>query len=460
MPPDAPAAPVLARTRAKGYAVTTDWWDGYPPEWFETAPELKWPDSVLLFDQMRRTDAAVGSVLRAVRLSLGRLAWHVDPADADPTVVRFVARNLNLPILGEEEVEPPRRLRGRFSFTEHLRLAQLALVYGHMPFAQEYEPIFDGDLLDRPYQVLHKLSPRMPQTLAKINVATDGGLVSIEQYPLSGLDPRKRRQNFDNIEIKVKHLVMYCHEREGGAWQGTSLLRPIYKHWLLKDRLLRVDTAAAQRNGMGVPWITAPEGASDADLARYAEIAAGFRAGEEAGGAGPAGTKLELVGVSGQLPDVLARIRYHDEMISQNLFAQFLKLGTTSTGSRALGDSFVDFFLQAVDALALEFLATFNAHVVEDIVDVNFTEGEPAPRVVAAPAKERQSLSATEIIALAQAGLLTYDATIEAYVRERYGLPRSDQEGQAVPAQSTPAPQPVADGDPAEPREDNTEDDG
>lgn len=398
---------------------------GFPIDPTEEAVELQWPTSVAVFDKMRRTDGQIAATLRAVSLSLGRLAWHIDPAQADPVVTKSIARQLDLPVLGEDR-QQPKRTRGRFSFKDHQRLANLRLVYGHFPFEQVYSIEHDEEV-GRTQAILRKLAPRLPSTLAKINVDYDGGLKSIEQHPLTALSLTDRRRiPYKNHVIKVDRLVMYTHEREGGAWQGQSILRPIYKNWMLKDRLLRVDTAAAERNGMGVPWLTAPEGASEKDINKYAELAASFRSGDQAGGAGPAGSKLQLVGVSGQLPDVLARIKYHDEQITQNLFAQFLRLGVTATGSRSLGDSFIDFFMAAVDSIAEEFADTFNAHVIQDIVDLNFGESEAAPMLVAAPAKERKSLNATELIALAQAGLLYYDPELEAYVRERYGLPAGD----------------------------------
>lgn len=429
--PEPSLAPVLARE--KGYGVATYTVEGRPLDPTEEAPELTWPWSTVVFDRMRRTDGQISATLRAVRLSIGRLAWHLDPAEADPKVVDFIARQLDLPVLGEDR-KPARRRRGRFSFAEHVRLAQLRLIYGHMPFEQVYEIATDEDL-NRQVANLRKLAPRLPTTIEEINVEEDGGLKSIRQFPLPNqpLDKRKRDPH-KGPEIKVNRLVFYTHEREAGAWQGASVLRPIYKNWMLKDRLLRVDTAAAERNGMGVPWITAPENASKDDIEKYAELASSFRAGQEAGGAGPAGSKLSLVGVSGQLPDVLARIKYHDEQITQNLFAQFLRLGQTATGSRALGDSFISFFNMAIDAIAAEFTATFNEHVIEDLVDLNFGPEEAVPVLVPAPAKERRELDATELIALAQAGLLYYDPELEAYVRERYGLPAGDPE-QARPLQ-------------------------
>jgi hypothetical protein len=44
----------------------------------------------------------------------------------------------------------------------------------------------------------------------------------------------------------------------------------------------------------------------------------------------------------------------------------FAKLGTTETGSRALGETLVDFFALAQEAVAKQYADTTNEHVVED----------------------------------------------------------------------------------------------
>jgi hypothetical protein len=78
---------VTAPVTEIGYAHTsTTWW-----QWDEeTTPELRHPESVRVYDQMRRQDAQVASVLRAVTLPVRRTPWRVDPAGARARVVQLV----------------------------------------------------------------------------------------------------------------------------------------------------------------------------------------------------------------------------------------------------------------------------------------------------------------------------------------------------------------------------------
>jgi hypothetical protein len=57
------------------------------------------------------------------------------------------------------------------------------------------------------------------------------------------------------------------HQRAGGGkLVRASWLRALYRHWIRKDRLLRVDAITGERNGSGVPIAYAPPGAAASRL--------------------------------------------------------------------------------------------------------------------------------------------------------------------------------------------------
>jgi GNAT superfamily N-acetyltransferase len=409
--------PATAPVREIGYAQSTahgGYWWMYEDE---TTPELVWPQSVNVYDSMRRTDAQVASVLRAVTLPVRRTPWRIDPNGARDEVVELIATDLGLPIVGDEAPEAPARMRDRFSWPEHLRQALLMLVFGHSYFEMTFRVDKDGNRAH-----LHKLSPRPAKTIERIEVARDGGLVWIKQYPAgpggSG-DSQK--------PIPVSALVAYIHDREGGNWLGTSVLRAAYKNSLLKDRLLRVQAQTIERNGMGIPLYTAQEGATEADITAGRDMATAWRAGEAAGSAVPFGANLVLRGVEGTLPDADPVIRYHDEQIARAVLAHFLNLGT-QTGSWALGTTFADFFTLSLQTLAQQIADTATMHVIEDIVDANWGEDEPAPRLVFDEIGSRQAATAQALKSLIDAGAIQLDATLEEMLRQQYGLPPRDPE--------------------------------
>jgi hypothetical protein len=392
----------------------------------ETNPDLQWPKSIDVFDKMRREDSQVGSVLKAVTLPIRSAAWMIDPNGARDEVVQLIATDLGLPVKGEE----PRaaiRTRGRFSWNEHLRMVLLQLIYGHSFFEQVYE-IQDG----RAH--LKKLAWRPSRSITKIDVAPDGGLISISQQGDFTKD----------IKIPVDRLVAYVNDREGANWIGQSLLRNAYKNWLLKDRMLRAQALTVERNGLGVPVYTAAEPPADATTEEIEKwnaaekesgqkLTTGFRAGDAAGASLSYGAKLELMGVTGDLPDTDKPIRYHDEQIARAVLAHFLNLGT-QTGSWALGSTFADFFTGSLNALATQIQDTTQQHVVEDLVDANWGPAEPAPRLVFKAIGTEYPPTAEAIKALIEAGAITLDDPLEAYLRATYGLPVRD------PATTRPTP--------------------
>jgi len=397
-------------------------WATLTDETFETNPDLMWPKSLNVYDKMRREDAQVGSVLRAVTLPIRSAAWVIDPNGAREEVVDFVATNLGLNVKGKDPIQPL-RTRGRFSWGEHLRLALLELVYGHSFFEQVYR--IEGDRAH-----LAKLAWRPPRTISDIKVARDGGLISIVQDGILGLG------DGGGVTIPVSRLVAYVNDREGGNWLGQSLLRPAYKNWLLKDRMLRAQALTVERNGLGVPVYTGapvPESANPTERDTWEKsekeaglkLATGFRAGEAAGASIPHGATLELKGVTGKLPDTDQPIRYHDEQIARAVLAHFLNLGT-ETGSWALGSTFANFFTDSLNAVAEHVAEVTQQHVVEDLVDINWGETEPAPRIIVDPIGSEQPATAEAIAALVDAGIIRPDEPLEAFMRSAYGLPVKD----------------------------------
>ena len=297
---------------------------------------------------------------------------------------------------------------------------------GNSYFEQVYRVTDDAERAH-----LHKLSPRMPRTIERIDVARDGGLISITQ--IGTMDQRGPEK-----PIPVDHLVAYIHKREGGNWLGRSVLRQAYKNWLIKDRLLRVQAQTIERNGMGIPTYEAAE--TETDLTRGLALATSLRAGEAAGAAIPNGAKLRLMGVEGDLPDALPVIEYHDNQIAHAVLAHFLNLGQQAgTGSYALGVTFADFFTLSLQTLAQQIADVATMHIVEDLVDVNWGPDEPAPRITFDEIGSRQAATAQAIKLLIDAGVIQPDDVLEESSRQQYGLPPRDPDTARTPPSASGA---------------------
>ena len=409
----------MVDTREIGYVVdsSTVMWSSLAAGVDEANPDLRWPQCIPIYDRMRREESQVKSVLKAVTLPIRSTHWALDPTGVREEVLQVCADDLGLPIKGRTAM-PRKRGRNRFSWSDHLRLALLELPHGHAVFEQAYR--IDSAHLAR----LHKLAWRPPKTIEKFDVARDGGLEAVWQKGAKK-------------PMGVERLVVYVNEREGGNWAGESLLRSAYKNWLLKDKILRSQALTIDRNGLGVPIHEAapvPEGASaeqrdawiKAERDNGLALAKAFRAGETAGASLNHGAKLTLKGVEGDLPDTDKPIRYHDEQIARAVLAHFLNLGT-ETGSWALGSTFADFFVASLQATATHIADVTQQHVIDDLVDLNWGEDEPAPQLVFEEIGSKSPATAEAIKQLLDCKAITPDETLEADMRQKYGLPVRDR---------------------------------
>ncbi|MGR6579276.1 phage portal protein family protein [Rhodococcus qingshengii] len=415
------AVPTTELGYVNGRAENAQYWDED-----EKVPELQWPQSVHMYARMGSEDGRIASVLEAIMLPIIRTQWSVEENGADEEVTTFVAQNLGLPISGAEAVTKD-RIRGRFSWSEHLQEALQFLQFGHSFFEQRYRVVGEGK---NARFCLHKLAPRPQDTISQINVALDGGLVSIKQTPPAQTTGKAWA---DTDPIPVSRLVAYVRNRKSGVWSGSSLLRPAYKHWLLKDELIRIQAATARRNGMGVPVGTAAED-DQPEVDRMQKIASGFRGGMKSGIGLKPGEKMELLGVLGNLPDMQQAIDYHDKQIALAGLAHFLNLD--KGGSYSLASVLNDTFVQSVQTVAELICNIANAHVVEDLVDINFGPDVPAPRITFEAIGSRQDATAAALVMLRQAGLLDDDDLLKVAVRQKFGIPVAPSEPQPeeVPA--------------------------
>jgi hypothetical protein len=431
-------------TAESGYVKSaSDGWINWDP--FEKVPTLNWPANIAVFLEMDNDDSRVSSLLESISLPIIETPWRIDPNGAPPEVVKFVSQCLGLPVVGDDAVEDAGRSRGRFTWASHLRqVAAPTPQFGHSVFEQVYRR--DGDRL-----ILRKLGPRPQWTIQNFNVALDGGLDSITQ--LAPASTAKRLYGIAPLDIAVNRLVVYTRNMRPGYWQGRSILRSSYKHWLLKNELLRIEVTVARRNGMGLPVGTASRPDDPAEVEAMRQIASGARGGMHAGVGLANGQSLALLGVQGNLPDIRSAIEYHDKAIALGGLAHFLNLD--KGGSYALASVQERPFVQALNAAAEGIRDIGQQHVIEDLVDLNFGTEVRCPRLIFDTIGTQQDATAASLKLLVEAGLLQPDLRIERALRQTLDLPAKPDEGDPDAAPPTP-PAPAPTGPPQSSAPDNT----
>jgi hypothetical protein len=111
-----------------------------------------------------------------------------------------------------------------------------------------------------------------------------------------------------------------------------------------------------------------------------------------------------------------------------------MNLGQATTGSYALGSSLIDYVMNSQETIANWYVDTFNEHVIEDDVDWNWGEDEPAPLLGYTRRDDRQ-LAVADLVSLIDRNVIQVDDELESWIRDEYQMPRRDPS-------STPRPSP------------------
>ena len=410
-------------TKARGYLdefVDTELYGAVVDMLLETDARLIWPMSIDTFHRMRLEPQLV-AVRQAYNLAIRRARWSVDPAGCNDEPVRRVADNLGLPVLGADD-EPTGARRRRFTWAEHLRLALLSQDYGHMFFEQSYVEEAGGwGLLD--------VQERMPQTVASIHLNPDGTLASVEQKGRTG-----GQDEAPKITTADHRLVHYVNDREGSNYFGRSVLRPAFPLWIIKNEVQRVHATSIRRFGLGIPEYEAPAGATPQQIAEAQRILGNHRASEHGALVSPNGFKARLAGLVGSVPDAVAFLNYLDRQMTRYTLTSLLDMATAERGSRSLGETVMDLMVYAQQAVADHIADTATRQIVVPLVDANWGEDEPAPRIHVGDVGADLELTSEDIEQLTRHAALTTDPALEGWIRQRYGLPEIDPDYKPAPA--------------------------
>jgi hypothetical protein len=311
-------------------------WASFTAQTREHVPELRWPRSNVTYDRMLN-DSQVFGLYTAMVLPAEAYRYWVDPNGNDAGRVAMLAEDLGLPVATDgRELDAPdlverTSLPDEFDFADLLHEALFAPIFGHYYFEWAF------DTIDGLYR-LRELAPLHPATLAEVRGRRDGGLDFIRQTGgatnslMGGVLMGAAASN-----IGPERLIPFVYWPDASRrWLGRSLLRPLYRNWLCKDVLIRVDVTNHERAG-GVPWIETDERYQGNDLEDLQRLAAEFRVDEEGGAALPPGALLRLAKVAGS--NVVDSIRYHDEQMAYVWQEMVRQLGSTANGSRALGQT-------------------------------------------------------------------------------------------------------------------------
>ena len=389
--------------------------------------KLTGKEGVKTYDLLRRTDAQVAGILHAVMLPLLSATWRADRPEE--TGQADLITDDHLAFLNDN-------LFTRINFEQFLRHALSSIWAGFSWF----EKVYDVDEDNR--FVFKHISSRLASTVNKWYPDESGHLIGIEQETYKGTA-------FHRVDIPRDKIVLFTFMQEGNNFEGMSLLRPVYKHFKIKDTLYRADAIRFERFGIGVPVITLPEEYTDDMMELAKKIGKSWRGASQSYIVLINGMTVEIVQADGgKALDFIPSIQHHNEEMAKAFLTQFINYGTTQSGSRSLGETSQNFFYDAVEGLGEWIARTIEAELAWPLMDLNF-EGPLRPRVVV---EDVGTVSLEELReTLKELGDFVPPADdIEDVIRNRLKLaPRPEPEEGEEPSKRAPARKaaPVKEGD-------------
>lgn len=393
----------------------TPFFAGYLRDLGEYNPTLEGLSAFSTYEKMRRSDAQVAATLMSMKLPIRSAEWTVT-APENATPVEQEAADLVRECLLEE-----------IKFDAVVRNALLMLDFGCVAHADHW--YVDGNRVR-----IKKLKPLLPVTFQRWLTDGEENLVGIEQYGAKG-------DTYITAIVPADRLALFTFEQEGANFAGRSMLRAVYQHWYIKSNLYKIDAISIERNGMGVPYAIMAENAKKEDRDTALAYVEKLSTHEKAGIVLPNGWVFGLKGVEGQLRDPKESIAHHNMMIAMAALAQFMMLGQSSGGNRALGESLGDFFYMGLQATAKAISEELSRTTIRRLCDYNFAGMKRYPKIVA---QKIQGIEFGTLYAalkeFAGAGLVQGDDELEAYLRKTMGLPEAGKEPRVKPAPVVMAP--------------------
>jgi hypothetical protein len=218
------------------------------------------------------------------------------------------------------------------------------------------------------------------------------------------------------IKIPAHKIMWYAHDKKFGKPYGNSALRPIYKHWYIKDKMYRFANIAYERYGTPLLVGQVQDAKDTGKMKNLLKKINGMT-----GLAISGGDKIEAI--QGSNADFVGYIEHHDRKIMEGMLVPPMMLGVSrgQSGSYALTDNQFDVFMLRLFALQRDLKALIEEEVIRPLIDLNF------PNVKRYPAFNFKPLAKEDTEKLARVFQMMIQAQVvapsEDWIREELGFP-------------------------------------
>jgi hypothetical protein len=390
---------------------------------------------VQAFKEMSSNSPVVGGCLLAIKLPIRTARWYVEPAGKEPE--DLLAAEFCESLLEDMEDSIEAVVSEMLSFVEY-GWSFCELVYKRRRGDRAAEGVRskfeDGRIGWR------RIPLRAQHSLESWQQAKDtDDIEGLWQIPAP---------DFQRRFVPTQKAV---HLRVGatrGNPEGVSLLRSGWFAWYFVKELCKIEAIGVERDLSGLPVAGVPPDYlfENAPLEKQAVVTAlrkilqTIRVDENASIIKPLAYDkdgnptftLELMSSPGtRSHDTTKIIERHEIRIAQALLTDFIMIGHSAVGSRALAEPKMDFFMLALNALADVIASGFSRQAFPRVLALNGMDPRRSPTLQHG---ELRSPDLTEIgnyiKTLSDAGMPMFpDSQLEQHLREIGGLPAAVESG-------------------------------
>ena len=370
-----------------------------PADWSYLAGEDFNPDNISIetYVRMINEDAQVGAGATLYKLALLSKPWDIKfPEGQEPPnakeIIDFLKWNFN-------------NVNRSIHFRGGLRGALEELIEGPLLGFAVAEPVYDRATYQGQTKVIMCKFKVLPQETIKFWSDRFGNIEKVEQISVGT----------SNIILEpLAKFVIWPFNMRAGNWYGRPLLKRAYKHWYIKEFLIKKWNIFLERKAIPIlVGKTRPNNIKNLNkflAATNEKSVVTIDKSDEV-------DVLQSKAVSSQFK---LAIQYHDIMIFRGMLTPTLLLGQEDVGARALGDTHFQVFMWVVDKMK-EDVTHIMDNLIFGLVRMNYANVEIMPHfIIPELSTEDRDKFANVVKELITVGVLDPD---EDWIRQRLGFP-------------------------------------
>jgi len=319
--------------------------------------KLQWPEAYTTYDEMRRRDPTLRSIIHVTKLLAKTATWKVETATDQPgdrEAGEFLSSCL----------EDMSHTVGDF-----VDDALTAIPFGWSSFEEVYQRrAADG------YIGWRKLAYRRQSSFSRWLFDESGGFQGWVQTPAP---------SYREITLPIDRLLHLVLERDGNNPEGMSLFESAYESWHFVVNLQIISGIGWQRAFVGLPVFQFESRPTPADVVDIKSIGQGLQVGAKAFVSTPPGVKFDLMSTANSGSDsLLNTIKFYRTLMTQQVMADYILMGMGGGGSWSLGSDKSSLFLMAIDGMLDRIEEQWNCYGVRRLFEYNAFPGMTAiPRL-------------------------------------------------------------------------------